>query len=86
MIFGISGFARTGKDTFALSLEKILKMYEIKAERIAFASVLKKDLQPFLKKHFNIDSFTQNNDEKKSFDLFLLDTESQEETKIQIIG
>ena len=65
MIFGISGFARTGKDTFALSLEKILKLYEIKSERIAFASVLKKDLQPFLKEQFNIDSFTQDNDDKK---------------------
>jgi hypothetical protein len=64
MIIGISGYARSGKDTFAISLEKILKKNQIKSERIAFANILKKDVDDFLKQKFNISAFTKDDSEK----------------------
>jgi hypothetical protein len=64
MIIGISGYARSGKDTFGLSLQRILKTYKINSELIAFANVLKEDLNDFLLEKFNISAFTKNDSEK----------------------
>jgi hypothetical protein len=64
MIIGISGYARSGKDTFGLSLQRILKTYKINSELIAFANVLKEDLNDFLLDKFNISAFTKNDSEK----------------------
>jgi hypothetical protein len=64
MIIGISGYARSGKDTFGLSLKRILKTYGIDCELNAFANVLKKDLDKFLLEKFNISAFTKNDAEK----------------------
>lgn len=64
MIIGISGYARSGKDTFGASLQRILKTYKINAEINAFANVLKKDLDNFLLEKFNISAFTKNDEEK----------------------
>jgi hypothetical protein len=64
MIIGISGFARSGKDTFGLSMQRILKTYKINAEINAFANILKQDIDSFLKEKFNISAFTKNDKEK----------------------
>jgi hypothetical protein len=64
MIIGISGYARTGKDTFGISLQRILKTYKINCELIAFANVLKEDLDGFLLDKFNISAFTKKDEEK----------------------
>jgi hypothetical protein len=64
MLIGISGYARSGKDTFGLSLQRILKTYKINSEIDAFANVLKKDIDPFLLDKFNISAFTKNDAEK----------------------
>jgi ribosomal silencing factor RsfS len=64
MIIGISGYARTGKDTFGISLQRILKTYKINCELIAFANVLKEDLDGFLLEKFNISAFTKKDEEK----------------------
>ena len=64
MIIGISGYARTGKDTFGISLQRILKTYKINCELIAFANVLKEDLNIFLLDKFNISAFTKKDEEK----------------------
>jgi hypothetical protein len=64
MIIGISGYARSGKDTFGLSLQRVLKTFKIKSKVNAFANVLKQDLDSFLIKKFNISAFTKNDEEK----------------------
>lgn len=64
MLIGISGYARSGKDTFGISLQRILKTYKINCELDAFANVLKKDLDPFLLDKFNISAFTKDDSEK----------------------
>lgn len=55
MVIGITGVARSGKDTFYLILKKFLEERKIKSERIALADDLKKELGPFVKEKFNID-------------------------------
>jgi hypothetical protein len=64
MIIGISGYARSGKDTFGISLQRILKTYKVNSEINAFANVLKEDLNQFLIDKFNISAFTKNDAEK----------------------
>lgn len=64
MIIGISGYARSGKDTFGISLQRVLKTYKINAELIAFANILKEDLDSFLLDKFNISAFTKKDEEK----------------------
>lgn len=64
MIIGISGYARSGKDTFGLSLQRILKSFKINSDIDAFANVLKSDINEFLLKKFNISAFTKNDLEK----------------------
>jgi hypothetical protein len=65
MIIGISGYARSGKDTFAKCLQKLLTHYNKKSNVYAFAHILKKDIDAFLLKKFNISAFTEKEDEKK---------------------
>lgn len=72
MIIGISGVARSGKDTLANNFVKIFKHLGIKAKRYAFADELKREVRPFLKKKTGLDSFTQNDDEKKMIRPFLV--------------
>lgn len=72
MIIGISGVARSGKDTLANNFVKIFKHLGIKAKRYAFADELKREVRTFLKKKTGLDSFTQNDDEKKMIRPFLV--------------
>lgn len=57
MVIGITGVARSGKDTFYLILKKFLEERKIRSERIALADDLKKELGPFVKEKFDIDLF-----------------------------
>lgn len=54
MIIGITGVARSGKDTFYLILKKFLKEKNINSERIALADELKNELGDFVEKKFKI--------------------------------
>ena len=64
-MIGISGFARSGKDTFGEALQKILANYGIKAKTYALAHQLKIDIASFAKNEFGIDPFTKDNEDKK---------------------
>lgn len=55
MIIGITGVARSGKDTFYSILNKFLEEKEIKSQRLALADKLKKELEDFVKDKFKID-------------------------------
>jgi len=60
-VIGISGFARSGKDTLALYL---LNKYEGLFEKFALADELKLDLNNFLKQKTSISAFTIDSIEK----------------------
>lgn len=64
-MFGISGYARTGKDTFGEALVKILTRYGIKAKTYALATQLKIDIASFTQSEFGIDAFTKDDEDKK---------------------
>ena len=59
-IIGVSGCARSGKDTFF----NILKKYVPEIEQVALAYELKKDLDDFTKSKIGISVFTENTKEK----------------------
>ena len=65
LIFGISGIARCGKDTLGRHLIAKLQKSGFPTIPISFASVLKYDLDPFLKEKVNISAFTENTQEKE---------------------
>jgi hypothetical protein len=64
MIIGISGYARSGKDTFGFSLQRILKSFKSDAKVDAFANILKQDIDSFLIEKFNVSAFTKDDHEK----------------------
>ena len=65
-IIGISGYARVGKDSFGKILSQELSVgYNKSAKRLSLAYELKKDLDTFLLKKFNISAFTEDSEEKK---------------------
>tara|TARA_B100001093_G_scaffold520215_1_gene613700 strand:- start:6283 stop:6849 length:567 start_codon:yes stop_codon:yes gene_type:complete len=64
-VIGVSGVARSGKDTFCEIALAYFSKWNILGVREAFADQLKKDLDSFLIKKFSISSFTTNDDEKK---------------------
>jgi hypothetical protein len=54
MIIGLTGVARSGKDTFFSILKRYLKEKNIDSERIALADELKEELGDFVEKKFKI--------------------------------
>jgi hypothetical protein len=54
-MIGITGVARSGKDTFYSILKKYLKEKNLESQRIALADELKKELGDFVEKKFKID-------------------------------
>lgn len=64
-MIGISGYARTGKDTFGDALVKILARYGVKSKTYALATQLKHDINFLTEGDFNISAFTKNDEEKK---------------------
>jgi len=63
-ILGLCGSARSGKDTFFEFAEKISKEEGLTLKRLAFADVLKEELDDFLKSRFGISAFTSSSEEK----------------------
>lgn len=64
-LLGISGVARSGKDTFVKHAQRILKSKNIIAPRIAFADQLKNKINSFLSNAMGISAYTKNDNEKK---------------------
>jgi hypothetical protein len=69
-IVGISGYARSGKDTAFLAIKDILEEKNI--ERIAFADALKLECLDFLRKNTGISTFTSVDSEKEIIRPFLV--------------
>ena len=64
MVIGLSGLARSGKDSFFLLLKSALEgRYE--CNRTAFADVLKGDLSELVLDKFNIDLYDCSNKDKE---------------------
>ena len=64
-LIGISGFARSGKDTFYERCKQILCLSGEESKRYSFADELKNELNELLVKYTGISSFTENNAEKE---------------------
>lgn len=64
-LIGISGFARSGKDTFYERCKQILASVGEKSKRYSFADALKSELDELLVKYTGISAFTENNREKE---------------------
>lgn len=64
MVIGVSGVARSGKDTFYLLLKERLEPLGFTCKRTAFADRLKSDLKPIILSEFDID-IDQCPDEQK---------------------
>jgi hypothetical protein len=63
-MIGISGYARSGKDTFGEALQRILKEYGVKAKTYALATQLKIDIDFLTKNDFRISALTKDDAEK----------------------
>lgn len=72
MIIGISGVARSGKDTLANGFVKIFEELGVKAKRYALADELKLEVRSFIKKTLNIDVFDLTDYQKKLIRPFLV--------------
>ena len=71
-VIGISGFARCGKDTFVGIATNILTKNNYRPMRVAFADVLKDDIDPWLKDKYGISAWTEDPEEKKIIRPFLV--------------
>jgi hypothetical protein len=64
-ILGIAGYARCGKNSMARAISKVLVEKGILVKEYAFASELKKELNPLTTLNLGISTFTEDNKEKK---------------------
>jgi hypothetical protein len=64
IVIGVGGFARSGKDTFVKIAKNILKDNGYSSVKLAFADPLKEEIDPFLRKHYDISAWTDDTDEK----------------------
>lgn len=64
-LIGISGLARSGKDSFYEKCIPFLESKGFKYKRFAFADALKEECDPFLKQNVGISAFTEKNNEKE---------------------
>lgn len=71
-LIGITGFARSGKDTAYQRSKLILEKDGYQSCRFAFADELKRESDPFLLEHVNISAFTENSEEKEIIRPFLV--------------
>jgi hypothetical protein len=65
MLIGLTGVARSGKDTFFSILKKYLEEKNINSYRLAFADNLKLELNDFTKDKFKIDLLKCSPEEKE---------------------
>jgi hypothetical protein len=63
-LIGISGFARSGKDTFYERCKLMLGLIKQESKRYSFADALKGELDELLIKYTGISAFTDKDDEK----------------------
>lgn len=73
-LIAVSGVARSGKDTIANKLAKVIidNNPSIKVGRYSFAEELKLEIAPFLIEKFNIDPFTAEGKDKDLIRPFLI--------------
>jgi len=71
-IIGISGSARSGKDTLGSNIVQILSDQGIKAKTVSFANELKESVNKFLIDQTGISAFTEDDEEKKLIRPFLV--------------
>jgi len=64
-LIGITGFARSGKDTFFKRCEHYLSQEGKVAKRFAFADALKLEVDSLLSEHTGISAFTEKDSEKE---------------------
>jgi hypothetical protein len=64
-LIGISGFARSGKDTFYECCTKVLTDSKNSAKRYSFADALKEELDDLLLKYTGISAFATKDSEKE---------------------
>lgn len=63
-LIGITGFARSGKDTFYQRAANLLSREDMESHRVAFADALKDELKDLLLKYTDISPFTEDDDQK----------------------
>lgn len=64
-MIGITGLARSGKDTLAINLKEIIeKNLKCEVRFYSFASAIKGQLEDFLKQHYDISPFTEDTEKK----------------------
>ena len=63
-VIGISGYARSGKDTLANILKSSFAENKIKAKIFSFAFALKNDIDSFCLSKIGISAFTEDTDQK----------------------
>lgn len=64
IVVGISGYARSGKDTLASILKSSFAEKKIKAKKFSFAFALKNDIDNFCLSKIGISAFTEDTDQK----------------------
>ena len=64
-LIGISGLARSGKDSFYEMAAELLESTNISSKRYAFADCLKEECDELLTSNINISAFTSNDKEKQ---------------------
>lgn len=83
-IIGISGAARSGKDTLCRALQRQFLKKDILAVRKSIAGdTVKADLQELIERKFNLDSFTEKNDEKEFMRPILVEYGKMQRAKTQ---
>lgn len=63
-VHGVTSVARAGKDTFVKLTQELMSERGIRVASLSFALELKLEIDPILKKKYNISAFTQKTEEK----------------------
>ncbi len=64
-MIGITGLARSGKDTLAINLKSIIEEdLKIEVKFYSFASAIKSQLEDFLERYYDISPFTEDTEKK----------------------
>jgi hypothetical protein len=83
-IIGIAGAARAGKDTLCRALQREFAKRDILAVRKSIAGdTVKSDLQELIENMFNLDSFTEKNEEKEFMRPLLVEYGKMQRSKTQ---
>lgn len=73
LYIGISGVARSGKDSLALEIQNLIRASKgLNIYRTSLAQPLKEDCRDFIKDYLGLDVFTDKNEEKAIFREFLV--------------